>query len=344
MNMEPKALRFAPVYKSYPWGGTRLPARYQRADAPEVCAESWEISGHPKGMGVVAAGPYAGMTLDALARRFGAQLTGRPLETFPLIFKILNARGRLSLQVHPSDATARAFGGEPKSEAWHMLGPGVIYTGLRDGVTEADLRDARTDRDFENLLLRHDVAEGDSVYIPGGLVHAIGEGSLVYEIQQSSDTTYRLYDWGNNGRETHVEEGLRVVDWSLGAPKIIKGRAGCEGAPPSPCPPGGLPIPKTFGNPSGGGQGTARPTLGWREILRTPYFHLRGITLADEPLRVEMPGDTFHALFVKRGAARVEAGGETTGARCGDSLLLPACCGAYTLAPEGGAEILLTTL
>ena len=140
--MEPKPLCFRPVYKSYLWGGKNLPACYGRADAPEVCAESWEISGHTEGMSVVDGGAYAGETLDALAKRFGAELMGRPLEKFPLIFKLINARERLSVQVHPSDASAKKWGGEAKSEMWYMLNDGQLYAGMRDDTTKPGFRAA----------------------------------------------------------------------------------------------------------------------------------------------------------------------------------------------------------
>jgi len=340
MKMEPKPLCFRPVYKSYLWGGTCLPACYGRADAPEVCAESWEISGHSEGMSVVDGGAYAGETLDALAKRFGAQLMGRPFEKFPLIFKLINARERLSVQVHPSDASAKKWGGEAKSEMWYMLNDGQLYAGMRDDTTKPGFRaalatrvaihwlkkqninhpvvDAISDaekqehhdaatRAAEKFLIRHDVHAGDALYIPGGLIHAIDAGCLVYEVQQCSNTTYRLYDWERN-RKLHIDEGLRVVDWRL-APSIV--RAGETAA-------------------------------GWRDVIQCDYFNLRELAL-ESATTVAMAG-SFHALFVKSGTVRVEAGGAAIKAGCGASVLLPACCGAYTLAPEGRAEILVTTL
>ena len=302
MKMEPQPLTFAPVYKSYLWGGERLPARYNRTDAPEVCAESWEISGHSDGMSVVDRGVYAGETLDALARRFGAQLIGRPLETFPLIFKLINAREQLSVQVHPSDATAAQWGGEAKSEMWYLLNNGHLCAGTRPGTTTALFQDALANHSVASLLIRHDVREGDALYIPGGLIHAICEGCLVYEVQQSSNTTYRLFDW-ERGRQLHIDEGLRVVDWQL-APSLVRASAGD------------------------------------RDVIRCDYFHMRERAL-DGAATVAM-NDSFHVLFVKDGAVRVTAGGATVEAACGASVLLPACCGAYTL--EGRADLLITTL
>jgi len=305
MILEPKPLAFRPVYKSYLWGGRFLPAQYNRADAPEVCAESWEISGHSEGMSIVESGAHAGETLDALARRFGAQLIGRPLEKFPLIFKLINARERLSVQVHPSDAAALAHGGEAKSEMWFMLGDGKIYAGLRGGVDEKNFRAAIETKTVESLLVRHDVREGDAIYIPGGLIHAIGENCLVYEVQQASDTTYRLFDW-ERSRRLHIEQGMRVTDWGLATPKVVR----------------------------------ATPRPGWHDVVRCEYFYMRELIL--NGAETVASDGSCHALFVKRGTARVSSGGATMEAACGKSVLLPACCGAYAL--EGDAEILITTL
>ncbi len=317
MKFEAYPLCFAPVYKSYMWGGKRLAAKYGRVDAPEVCAESWEISGHAEGMSVVKNGVYAGETLDALVKRFGAELLGRPLDKFPLIFKLIDARERLSVQVHPSDATAAQWGGEAKSEMWMLLdGEGVthLYAGVQKGANEAGFRAALANRTTPQLLVDHEVREGDALYIQGGLIHAIGEGCLVYEVQQCSNTTYRLYDWDRvgadgKGRELHIDQGLRVTDWNLGAPPIVHADAATR----------------------------------WCNVIRSPYFDMRQLTLESDTERVAM-ADSFHALFVKRGNARVEAGGKTMDVPCGSSVLIPVCCGSYAITANGRAQILLTTL
>ena len=189
--------------------------------------ESWEISGHPSSPSVVAAGALAGRTLEELASAYGTALTGTkaPAPTrFPLLFKVIDARERLSVQVHPNEATRALTGGEPKTEMWHVLGgKGPIFAGLKPGTTPAMVEeDVRTGR-FEETLARHDAREGLTLFIPGGLVHAIGEDVLIYEVQQSSNTTYRLYDWGRVGangkpRQLHVAESLKTIDFSLPVP------------------------------------------------------------------------------------------------------------------------------
>jgi len=189
--------------------------------------ESWEISGHHSSPSVVADGPYAGCTLEGLATEFGAAFVGTKApnpNVFPLLFKVIDAKKRLSVQVHPNETTRTLTGGEPKTEMWRVLGGrGPIFAGLRPGTTPAVVEEnVRTGR-FEETLVRHDASEGLTLFIPGGLVHAIGEDVLIYEVQQSSNTTYRLYDWGRVGadgkpRPLHVEASLKSIDFSLPAP------------------------------------------------------------------------------------------------------------------------------
>lgn len=190
--------------------------------------ESWEVSGHPTSPSTVAEGPFAGRTLEELATAYGFALTGTkaPVEgVFPLLFKVIDAKSRLSVQVHPNERTRALTGGEPKTEMWRVLGGhGPIFAGLRPGTTPQIVEEnVRTGR-FEETLVRHDAREGLTLFIPGGLVHAIGEDVLIYEVQQSSNTTYRLYDWGRVGadgrpRPLHVEASLKSIDFSLPVPE-----------------------------------------------------------------------------------------------------------------------------
>ena len=174
--------------------------------------ESWEISPHPSAPSVVATGPHEGRTLVEAAGGY------------PLLVKVIDARARLSVQVHPNETTCRVTGGDPKTEMWAMLEDGVIFAGLRPGTGPADVEAAVRSGRFEELLVRHEAKKGDAFFIPGGLVHAIGDDTLLYEVQQSSDTTFRLYDWGRVGadgrpRELHVEKSLQAIDYSLPPPR-----------------------------------------------------------------------------------------------------------------------------
>ena len=174
-------------------------------------SESWEISAHPSDPSVIADGEEKGRRLNEI------------YPNFPLLFKVINARTRLSVQVHPNEETCKVTGGEPKTEMWCALSDGPIYAGLREETSAADVEAAVKSGKFEELLVRHEAKFGDVFFIPGGLVHAIGDGVKLYEVQQSSNTTFRLYDWGRVGadgkpRELHVEKGLQAIDYSLPVP------------------------------------------------------------------------------------------------------------------------------
>ena len=178
-------------------------------------SESWEISAHPSDPSVIAGGESKGATLREV------------YPDFPLLFKVIDARTRLSVQVHPNEETCRVTGGEPKTEMWCALSEGPIYAGLKPGTTAADIEAAVRSGRFEELLVRHEAKFGDVFFIPGGLVHAIGDGVKLYEVQQSSNTTFRLYDWGRVGadgrpRELHIEKGLQAIDYSLPVPVPCK--------------------------------------------------------------------------------------------------------------------------
>lgn len=170
--------------------------------------ESWEISAFPSSPSVISGGECDGKTLSSVH------------PDFPLLFKVIDAKTRLSVQVHPNEKTRLATGGDPKTEMWCALTDGPIYAGLCEGVEPEDVEEAVRSGKFEEVLVRHDAKAGDVFYIPGGLVHAIGDGVKLYEVQQSSNTTFRLYDWGRTGadgkpRELHIEKGLQAADCSL---------------------------------------------------------------------------------------------------------------------------------
>ena len=171
-------------------------------------AESWEISAHPSDSSVLPGG-------GTLHERF---------TDFPLLFKVIDAKTRLSVQVHPNEETCKVTGGDAKTEMWCALSDGPIYAGLKAGTTAADVEAAARAGGFEELLVRHDAKTGDVFFIPGGLVHAIGDGVRLYEVQQGSTTTFRLHDWGRVGadgrpRELHIEKGLKAVDCTIGIPR-----------------------------------------------------------------------------------------------------------------------------
>jgi mannose-6-phosphate isomerase len=218
-------LTFQPIFKRYFWGGRRLGTLLGKPIEPEGdCAESWEIADHPHGQSVVASGPLAGTTLHALVESRATELLGRhaPLPRFPLIFKFLDCQRDLSVQVHPDDAAAARL--DPpdlgKTEAWVILhaDPGSrVWAGLKQGIDRAALAEAVRHGRTVECLHWFEARPGDCVFIPAGTVHALGAGLVVAEIQQASDTTFRLYDWDRVGpdgkpRPLHVAEALAVID------------------------------------------------------------------------------------------------------------------------------------
>ena len=177
-------------------------------------SEDWEISVHKSHPSVIANGTLAGKTLAEV------------YPEFPLLIKVIDAKLDLSVQVHLSDYTSMLLHGEPKTEMWCMLGDGHIYAGLKPLTTRRDVSEAAVCGKLGNFLVSHSVRRGDAYLIPGGMVHAIGAGTRLYEVQQSSDTTFRLYDWDRRDaegrpRELHVERGLSAINYALPTPKVM---------------------------------------------------------------------------------------------------------------------------
>jgi mannose-6-phosphate isomerase len=231
--MTPKLLRFAPIYQERVWGGHALRDTLGRALPPGgPMGESWEIADRPEAQSRVAGGPWAGRTLRDLIERESADLLGpqwRKEERFPILVKWLDARERLSLQVHPPAAVAKKLGGEPKTESWYVAeaAPGAsLIAGLRRGVARAQFEQALRVGELEPLVHRIPVRRGENLFVPSGRLHAIDAGLLILEIQQNSDTTYRVYDWGRVGldgkpRALHVAESLQCIDFEDFEPAVM---------------------------------------------------------------------------------------------------------------------------
>ncbi len=312
-------LTFKPVYKDYIWGGTRIAQRYGRRDAPARCAESWECSTRPEGMSGVRDGPWHGRTLAELIEnedRTGLLGTAPNGTGFPLLLKIIDAQKRLSVQVHPDESSAATVGGEPKTEAWYILAaePGAcLYSGLQPGVSREQLRKAAADpdpADMLQLLKTQAVTAGDVIFVPGGRVHAIGEGILLLEVQQSSDTTFRLYDWGRVGsdgkpRPLHIDEALATIDW--------EDRGRNRGATISL---------QDF---------TPQPGI-FQPRVECRWFIIEQITL-NETRTIENDGTSFHALFAAEGDVTAATPRGQTDVPAGTTLLMPAALARYTLQP-----------
>jgi mannose-6-phosphate isomerase len=216
-------LVFAPVYKKLVWGGRRMET--WRPDLPPgPIGESWDLSDHPDGMAVVAEGPLAGRSLADLVTAWPEALVGRRFfgRAFPLLVKLIDATDRLSVQVHPDDAIARRLGlaDSGKTECWRVLADGgSVYQGTRPGIDRAAFERALAEGTVGNTLNRYEAREGDFFFLEARTVHALGKGCLLYEIQQTSNLTFRVYDWGRVGldglpRTLHLQESLETIDFT----------------------------------------------------------------------------------------------------------------------------------
>jgi mannose-6-phosphate isomerase len=229
-----EVLQFQPIYQERVWGGRRLETLLSRQlpEGPPI-GESWEIVDRPEAQSRVKGGRFGGTSLREMIERHASELMGPkwdPKRHFPLLVKWLDCSDRLSLQVHPPAAVAASMKGEPKTENWYVAHsvPGAsLFVGLKPGVTRAKFAKAVETGTAEELVNKVAVASGDSVLVHSGQVHAIDAGNLILEIQQNSDTTYRLYDWGRVGldgraRKLHVEESLRSILWKEEAPQLVR--------------------------------------------------------------------------------------------------------------------------
>lgn len=236
-------ITFTPLYMTRVWGGRSLESDYHRTlpdDQPY--GESWEITDREGEQSVVSHGPFAGKTLHHLWTHhrdevFGTGLTG---DRFPLLIKILDARDDLSIQVHPPQTVASRLGGDPKTEMWYIANctPGSkLYVGLKENVSRSDFERSLEEGSVAEAVHAIEPEPGDSIFIESGRLHAIGAGFLIYEIQQNSDTTYRVFDWNRVGldgkpRDLHIEESMASIDFSDVEPGIDvpdgKTLASCE--------------------------------------------------------------------------------------------------------------------
>lgn len=318
---------FTPVLKDYIWGGRNLETQLGRAlPAEGVIAESWEIAGHEEGTSIVENGRYAGWPLTRVHAELGLDLIGRnnawaqARGKFPLLVKLLDANTPLSVQVHPNDAYALAHEGNElgKSEMWvvlHAEPEAELILGVRQGTTPDAFRQAIADNRLEPFLHRVPARTGDHVCVPAGTLHAIMGGLLIAEIQQNSNTTYRVYDWGRVGadgqpRPLHVAKALEVTDFDRVEPAV--------------------PQPIVLADEEGFR----------RELLcRTPYFVTERLTLrAGIEFGGERNGDTLEIWGVLEGEASFN--GLTLGAV--RFCLLPAALGNFSVTTSKEATLLRT--
>ncbi len=209
-------IRLKPAYQHYIWGGNRIVSHFHRDLPSGRYAESWEVSDRHEGMSVVASGKWQGKSLKELLATYQDKIVGKGKDwkTFPLLVKIIDAKENLSVQVHPNAECAFCIHHQPKSEMWVALAPSRVYAGLKSSVTKEQFVKALELGHVDSVLSSVDLQEGEAIFIPAGQIHAICSGAFLLEVQQNSNTTYRLHDWGR-GRELHLEEGLLAIDWNL---------------------------------------------------------------------------------------------------------------------------------
>ena len=228
-------LRFKPILKSKIWGGDKLKTKLNKHSEQSQLGESWEISGVKDDISVVADGELKGYNLKQIVESYQDKLVGKKVyaqfsDEFPLLIKFIDAADTLSVQLHPDDALAKkrhnSFG---KTEMWYIVDhdeDGFIIADLKEKLNEEQLRELIDKGELQQHLKAYPTEKGDTFFISPGLVHAIGKGVLLAEIQQTSDITYRLFDWNRkddqgNERELHIEDSMEAVDLSLTAqPKV----------------------------------------------------------------------------------------------------------------------------
>src|SRR5688500_16350526 len=232
-------LTFQPIFKERVWGNRKIETLYGKALPPDKpIGESWEISDRPDDVSVIANGPLAGKDLQFIMQHHQKELLGyEGANRFPLLIKILDAQENLSLEVHPPPSVAPSLKGEPKTEMWYITDAtpdAEPFVGLKQGVTREQFENKIHDNTVAECFNRIPVQAGDAMFLPSGRVHAIGAGLVIFEIQQNSDTTFRVYDWDRLGldgrpRDLHVTESLASIDFADVEPSLVSSEPSIEG-------------------------------------------------------------------------------------------------------------------
>lgn len=299
-------LTFCPIFKERVWGGHNLERLYDKALPADVpIGESWEITDRPGDVSAITNGPLAGKDLRWLMENHAAELMGSARShsgRFPLLIKIIDAQEVLSVQVHPPAARAAALGGEPKTEMWLIAeaAPGAeLYAGLKRGITRGEFERKLKTGMVAECIHRVPVRAGDAMFLPSGRVHALGAGVVLFEIQQNSDTTYRVFDWNRVGvdgkpRELHIPQSLASIDFNDFEPSLIP----CEVVPggPTKC----------------------------RVLVRDPLFTVEAHE-ADAAVTTTLPPQRLQIIGVLAGQARVGDGNRSVSLLAGQFCLVPAC-------------------
>jgi mannose-6-phosphate isomerase len=315
-------LTFQPRYKERVWGGRELERLYGRNLPPgKPIGESWEISDRPGDASIVSHGPLAGTNLRWLMENQAAEILGgaRPAAEgrFPLLCKILDAREKLSLQVHPPASQAEKLKGEPKTEMWFIADAAAdasLYVGLKRGVTRRQFEAKIVDGSVADCFHRLPVRAGDAMFLPSGRVHAIGDGLVIFEIQQNSDTTYRVFDWNRVGldgkpREVHVAQSLASINFNDFEPKLVDTPFVAEGV------------------------------IQWRALVTDPLFNVEAWKLEGSGEAALKP-KKLQILAVTTGSVDVTGNGITASLSAGQFCLIPASLESTKVSPKSEAALL----
>ena len=318
-----KIEKLFPAFKDYLWGGTKLRDVYGKNCDYDIIAESWELSTHPAGQSVIEGGEYDGLTLGAYIEKLGRGVLGTNcarFSDFPVLIKFIDAKQPLSVQVHPSDEYALRVEGEyGKTEMWYVVAsdPGAsLYFGVNQEITKAEFRTRIEDNTLTDVLYKADVKPGDVFFIEAGTIHAIGAGILICEIQQNSNTTYRVYDYGRRGadgklRELHVEKAIDVSTLTpsdtadkQSAPEVI---------------PGGT-----------------RTALASCEYFTTEKYEVNGT------VEIDVDETSFASLVITVGEGKVTGAENEIAFKAADSLFVPAGAGKVQI--TGKCTVVKTTV
>lgn len=314
-------LTFHPIFKERVWGGRQLERLYHKNLPPRApIGESWEISDRPGDASVVANGPLAGKTLRWLMENHARELIGdaKPANEnrFPVLCKILDAREKLSLQVHPPTHKAAELGGEPKTEMWYVSDAApdaVLFAGFKRGVTRTQFEEKIQAGTVADCFHRIPVHAGDAMFLPSGRVHAIGAGLVIFEIQQNSDTTYRVFDWNRAGldgkpRELHVAQSLASIDFNDFEPALVQGKyAGKE--------------------------------IKTRLLVKDPLFNVEAVEMKNGA-RLDLKPRSLQIVAVTNGQVEIKGGSRSVNLAAGQFCLIPACLEQAEIVAKDGAVLL----
>lgn len=320
--------KFEPIYKEKIWGGDNLKKYLNKniSNSSKI-GESWEISDHFEDTSIVANGDLKGTTLHQLLLKFKRDLVGskieKSLKRFPLLIKFIDANDKLSVQVHPDDRYAEQNENNEsgKTEMWYIVHAkkgAKLVAGLASGTTKKKFQKKLIDNKLKDVLHYVKVKSGDVIFIPSGRIHAITPGIIINEIQQNSDLTYRVYDWGRAGfngkpRELHIKKSLDVINFKDFAPDVMKVNPSCIG--------------------------TNIITI----LIQCPYFQVEKYIL-NEKIKIESDRSSFNIISIIDGSGVLNWEKKEIELNKGETILIPAVLSSFIIHPQSSMTIIKSHL